>query len=158
MHTFAIEQDRVSSTRIRQALGAGDLMLAQTLLGHPYRMSGRVAHGDKRGRTLGFPTANIHLHRCKVPMSGVYAVQLFGLDGEPYQGVANVGVRPTVKGGHKALLEVHLFDFNADIYGHYVQVHFLRNIRDEKKFDGLTELATQIAQDCDVAKKYFEQN
>ena len=158
MHTFAIEQDRVSSTRIRQALGAGDLMLAQTLLGHPYRMSGRVAHGDKRGRTLGFPTANIHLHRCKVPMSGVYAVQLFGLDGEPYQGVANVGVRPTVKGGHKALLEVHLFDFNADIYGHYVQVHFLHKIRDEKKFDGLTALATQIALDCVVAKKYFEQN
>ena len=158
MHTFAIKQDRVSSTRIRQALEAGDLMLAQTLLGHPYRISGRVAHGHKRGRTLGFPTANIHLHRCKVPMSGVYAVQLFGVDGEPYQGVANVGVRQTVKGGEKALLEVHLFDFNDEIYGHYVQVHFLHKIRDEKRFDGLTELATQIALDCDATKSYFEQN
>jgi riboflavin kinase/FMN adenylyltransferase len=158
MHTFAIEHHRVSSTRIRQALEIGDLMLAQTLLGHPYKMSGRVAHGHKRGRKLGFPTANIHLHRCKVPLSGVYAVQLFGIDGEPYQGVANVGVRPTVEGGKKALLEVHLFDFNEDIYGHYVQVYFLHKIRDEKKFDGLAELAKQIGLDSDVAKSYFNHN
>jgi riboflavin kinase / FMN adenylyltransferase len=155
MHTFAVDLVRVSSTRIREALKAGDLMLAEKLLGRPYRMSGRVAHGDKRGRTMGFPTANIHLHRCKVPLSGVYAVQLFGIDGEPIAGVANVGVRPTVSGDNKALLEVHLFDFDRDIYGEHVQVHFLHKLRDEQKFSDLTALISQIEQDCSEAKKYF---
>jgi len=154
MHTFAIEQKRVSSTRIRKALAAGDLILAEKLLGRPFRMSGRVAHGDKRGRTMGFPTANIHLHRHKVPLSGVYAVQLFGIEGEPIQGVANVGVRPTV-GSEKALLEVHLFDFNQDIYGEHVQVHFLHKLRDEAKFEGLDALIKQIHLDCQEAKDYF---
>ena len=155
MHTFSVDQIRVSSTRIRQALQAGDLMLAEKLLGRPFRMSGRVAHGDKRGRTMGFPTANIHLHRCKVPLSGVYAVQLFGIEGEPIKGVANVGVRPTVTGDNKALLEVHLFDFDRDIYGEHVQVHFWHKLRDEQKFSDLTELVSQIQQDCQQAKKYF---
>lgn len=155
MHTFAVDQIRVSSTRIRQALKAGDLTLAEKLLGRPYRMSGRVAHGDKRGRTMGFPTANIHLHRCKVPLSGVYAVQLFGIDGEPVKGVANVGIRPTV-GGDKALLEVHLFDFDQDIYGEHVQVHFLHKLRDEQKFPDLTMLVKQIKQDCQQANDYFK--
>jgi len=154
MHTFSVDNIRVSSTRIRQALKAGDIMQAEKLLGRPYRMSGRVAHGDKRGRTMGFPTANIHLHRCKVPLSGVYAVQLFGVEGEPIQGVANVGVRPTV-GADKALLEVHLFDFDREIYGEHVQVHFLHKLRDEQKFDGLDELMMQIKQDCVQAKDYF---
>ncbi|PCH63266.1 MAG: bifunctional riboflavin kinase/FMN adenylyltransferase [Gammaproteobacteria bacterium] len=155
MHTFAVDQIRVSSTRIRQALKIGDLMLAEKLLGRPYRMSGRVAHGDKRGRTMGFPTANIHLHRCKVPLSGVYAVQLFGIEGEPINGVANVGVRPTVSGDDKALLEVHLFDFERDIYGEHVQVHFLHKLREEQKFSDLDELVSQIKQDCQQAKQYF---
>ncbi|MBE0439077.1 MAG: bifunctional riboflavin kinase/FAD synthetase [Gammaproteobacteria bacterium] len=154
MHTFAIEQKRVSSTRIRKALAAGDLIMAEKLLGRPFRMSGRVAHGDKRGRTLGFPTANIHLHRHKVPLNGVYAVQLFGIEGEPIQGVANIGLRPTV-GAEKALLEVHLFDFNRDIYGEHVQVHFLHKLRDEQKFDGLDSLIKQIQSDCQQAKHYF---
>jgi riboflavin kinase/FMN adenylyltransferase len=154
MHTFSIESSRVSSTRIRQALKAGDLMQAEKLLGRPYRMSGRVAHGDKRGRTMGFPTANIHLHRRKVPLSGVYAVQLFGIEGEPVQGVANVGVRPTV-GTDKALLEVHLFDFNREIYGEHVQVHFLYKLRNEQKFANLDVLMAQIQQDCEQAKDYF---
>lgn len=158
MHTFAVEQSRVSSTRIRKALDVGDLMLAQTLLGHPYKMSGRVAHGHKRGRTLGFPTANIHLHRAKVPLSGVYAVQLFGVEGEPLQGVANVGVRPTVSGHNKALLEVHLFDFERDIYGAYVQVSFLYKLREEQKFDNFDALKTQINLDCAEAIAYFNQN
>jgi riboflavin kinase/FMN adenylyltransferase len=156
MHTFAIEHQRVSSTRIRQALAEGDLQLAEQLLGRPFRLSGRVAHGDKRGRTMGFPTANIHLHRCKVPLSGVYAVQLFGIEGEPIQGVANVGVRPTV-GADKALLEVHLFDFNREIYGEHVQIHFLHKLRDEKKFDGLPSLIEQIQLDTQQAKRYFSQ-
>lgn len=154
MHTFAIDQMRVSSTRIREALREGDLILAEKLLGRPYRMSGRVAHGDKRGRTMGFPTANIHLHRRKVPLSGVYAVQLFGVDGEPIQGVANVGVRPTIR-AKKALLEVHLFNFNRDIYGEHVQVHFLHKLRDEQKFADLNELMKQIEQDCEQARLYF---
>ena len=155
MHTFAVDHIRVSSTRIREALKVGDLMLAEKLLGRPYRMSGRVAHGDKRGRTMGFPTANIHLHRCKVPLSGVYAVQLFGIDGEPIKGVANVGVRPTIAGDKKALLEVHLFDFDRDIYGEHVQVHFLHKLRNEQKFSDLTMLISQIKQDCSEAQKYF---
>ena len=155
MHTFAIAETRVSSTRIRQALTAGDLMLAQTLIGHPYKMSGRVAHGDKRGRTLGYPTANIHLHRGKVPLTGVYAIQLYGLEDEPIEGIANVGVRPTIGEGN-TLLEVHLFDFNKNIYGENVQVYFLHKVRDEKKFDGLPALVAQIERDCQSAKRYFD--
>jgi len=156
MHTFSIENRRVSSTQIRQALESGDLIQAEKLLGRPYRMSGRVAHGDKRGRTMGFPTANIHLHRRKVPLSGVYAVRLFGIEGEPIEGVANVGIRPTVGSDH-ALLEVHLFDFKRDIYGEHVQVHFLRKIRDEQKFESLDALITQIDLDCLQARLYFAQ-
>lgn len=154
MHTFAIEHDRVSSTRIRDALREGDLEMAEKLLGRPYRMSGRVAHGDKRGRQMGFPTANIHLHRCKIPLTGVFAVQLFGLDEEPVNGVANIGIRPTV-GGDKALLEVHLFDFTRTIYGEHVQVHFLHKIRDEQRFDGLDALIAQIKIDCGQAREFF---
>jgi riboflavin kinase/FMN adenylyltransferase len=157
MHTFAIDQQRVSSTRIRDALKVGQLDEAEKLLGRPYRMSGRVAHGDKRGRQLGFPTANIHLHRQKVPLSGVYAVQLFGIKEEPVNGVANVGVRPTIGGDKKALLEVHLFDFNRTIYGEHVQVHFMHKIRDEQKFDGLEALMAQIQIDSEQAKAYFNQ-
>ncbi len=156
MHTFSIDHIRVSSTRIREALHAGNLVLAEKLLGRPYRMSGRVAHGDKRGRTMGFPTANISVHRRKVPIHGVYAVQMFGIDGEPISGVANVGVRPTVTGNHKALLEVHLFDFDRDIYGAHVQVHFLKKIRDERRFAHMEDLILQIQQDCHDARNYFE--
>jgi riboflavin kinase/FMN adenylyltransferase len=156
MHTFAIDHDRVSSTRIRDALSEGDLEMAERLLGRPSRMSGRVAHGDKRGRKMGFPTANIHLHRCKIPLIGVFAVQLFGLDEEPVNGVANIGIRPTI-GDDKALLEVHLFDFNRDIYGEHVQVHFLHKIRDEQRFDGLEALMAQIELDCAEARDYFDE-
>ncbi|HEC58500.1 hypothetical protein LCGC14_1766680 [marine sediment metagenome] len=154
MHTFSIENKRVSSTQIRRALEAGDLIQAEKLLGRPYRMSGRIAHGDKRGRTMGFPTANIHLHRRKVPLSGVYAVQLFGVEGEPIEGVANVGIRPTV-GSERALLEVHLFDFNREIYGQHVQVYFLKKLRDEQKFENLDGLIAQIDLDCQQARRYF---
>ena len=118
-------------------------------------MSGRVAHGDKRGRTLGYPTANIHLHRGKVPLTGVYAIRLYGLEDEPIEGVANVGVRPTIGQGN-TLLEVHLFDFNKDIYGENVQVFFLHKVRDEKKFDGLPALVAQIERDCQSARNYFD--
>ncbi|AUZ84105.1 bifunctional riboflavin kinase/FAD synthetase [Methylophaga nitratireducenticrescens] len=155
MHTFAIDDMRVSSTRIRKALQDGDLAMAEKLLGRPYRMSGRVAHGDKRGRKMGYPTANIHLHRAKVPLNGVYAVQLYGIDEEPVNGVANIGVRPTISGSDKAILEVHLFDFQRDIYGEHVQVYFLKKLRDEHKFASIEQLIEQIHIDSAQARNYF---
>jgi len=154
MHTFHIDGERVSSTRVREALARGDLNEAEKLLGRPYRMCGRVAHGDKRGRSIGFPTANIHLHRKATPVQGVYAVELFGLDVEPVEGVANVGTRPTVDGTH-TLLEVHLFDFDQDIYGHHVHVDFLHKLRDECRFDSFDALKQQIERDVENARRYF---
>jgi len=154
MHTFNIEGERVSSTRVRNALEQGDLVLAEQLLGRPYRMCGRVAHGDKRGRTIGFPTANIHLHRKTSPVQGVYAVEMFGVKGEPVAGVANVGNRPTVD-GTRSLLEVHLFDFNEEIYGKYVHVNFVHKIRNEMKFDSFELLKEQIKKDEKQAREWF---
>jgi riboflavin kinase/FMN adenylyltransferase len=156
MHTLRIDQLRVSSTLIRKALGAGDLQAAENMLGRPYSMSGRVAHGEKRGQQLGFPTANIYLHRNVAPLQGVFAVEVFGLEGEPVQGVANLGTRPTVD-GTRCLLEVHLFDFNQDIYGAYVRVNFLYKLREEKRFASFDELKQQIAYDAHAAKVFFEQ-
>lgn len=154
MHTFTIDGERVSSTRIREALGRGDLNAAEKLLGRPYRMCGRVAHGDKRGRSIGFPTANVFLHRKTAPIQGVFAVEVFGLDDEPVPGVANVGTRPTVDGTH-SLLEIHLFDFNRDIYGRYVHVDFLCKLRDEKRFASFGELKEQILLDAQKAREFF---
>jgi riboflavin kinase/FMN adenylyltransferase len=154
MHTFALDEKRVSSTRVREALGAGDLNSAEKLLGRTYRMSGRVAHGDKKGRTIGFPTANIHLHRISTPLRGVFAVELFGIEGEPLPGVANLGTRPTV-GGMKTLLEVHLFDFEGDIYGCHVHVDFLHKLRDEERFDSFGDLKAQILVDVEQAQTFF---
>jgi riboflavin kinase/FMN adenylyltransferase len=154
MHTLALDEKRVSSTRVREALGVGDLNAAEKLLGRIYRMSGRVAHGDKKGRTIGFPTANIHLHRINTPLRGVFAVELFGVEGEPLPGVANLGTRPTV-GGMKTLLEVHLFDFDGDIYGRHVHVDFLRKLRDEQRFDSFDDLKAQILVDAEQAQTFF---
>ncbi len=154
LHSLTIDGARVSSTRIRAALAAGDLATAEKLLGRPYRMCGRVAHGDKRGRTLGVPTANIHLHRHNTPLKGVYAVEVFGLPAEPLAGVANIGNRPTVA-GTRTLLEVHLLDFDQDIYGKYVQVNFLRKLRDEQRFGSLEELTHRIRQDIAEARAFF---
>ncbi|OOZ41348.1 riboflavin biosynthesis protein RibF [Solemya pervernicosa gill symbiont] len=154
MHTFNIDAERVSSTRIREALGVGDLVTAEKLLGRPYRMSGRVAHGDKLGRTIGFPTANIHLHRKATPVDGVFAVEVFGVEGEPVHGVANVGTRPTVN-GTRSLLEIHLFDFSSEIYGHYINVDFLQRIRPEQRFESFDALKQQIDRDVDSARTFF---
>ena len=155
MHTVAIDEERVSSTRIRAALAAGDLALAEKLLGRPYRMCGRVAHGDKLGRTLGFPTANIHLHRKVTPIKGIFAVEVFGLKTEPIAGAANIGTRPTV-GGTRTLLEVHLLGFSDDIYGAYVHVNFLRKFRDEKRFESLDELRHWIEKDVADVRAFFQ--
>jgi len=154
MHTFSLDSARVSSTRVREALGAGDLNAAEKLLGRPYRMSGRVAHGDKLGRTLGFPTANIHLHRQATPLRGVFAVELYGVHGEPLPGVANLGTRPTAC-GLRTLLEVHLFDFTGDIYGAHVHVEFLHKLRDERRFDSFDALKAQIRLDAQQAREFL---
>lgn len=154
MHTYRIGGERVSSTRVRDALAHGDLLTASLLLGRDYAMSGRVAHGDKRGRTIGFPTANVYLHRASSPVAGVFAVEVTGLAEAPVQGVANVGSRPTVD-GTRSLLEVHLFDFSADIYGRYVQVSFLKKLREERRFDSFDALRGQILRDAERARAFF---
>ncbi|RLA04246.1 MAG: bifunctional riboflavin kinase/FAD synthetase [Gammaproteobacteria bacterium] len=154
MPTFNVGNHRVSSTRIRVALNEGDFSSAEALLGRPYWMSGRVAHGDKRGRTIGFPTANIFMHRNAVPVNGVFAVEMCGIDDRPIAGVANVGTRPTVDGS-RALLEVHLFDFDRDIYGRHVQVSFLKKLRPERKFESFELLKRQIERDAEQARAFF---
>ena len=154
LHTFLVDGMRVSSTRVRDALACGDLDEADKLLGRAYRMSGRVAHGDKRGRSIGFPTANVHLHRRATPVQGVFAVEVFGLEREPIEGVANVGVRPTVD-GTRTLLEIHLFDFDEDIYGRHINVEFSRKLRAERQFENLETLRQQIAQDVEQARAFF---
>ena len=154
MHTFNIDGQRVSSTRLRQALQAGDLAMAERLLGRCYRMSGRVAHGDKLGRQLGYPTANLHLQRKATPLHGIFVVEVFGIAGEPLPGVASLGTRPTVD-GKKTLLEVYLFDFDRDIYGQHLQVSFLHKLRDEARFATLDALKQQIARDVADAQQYF---
>ena len=142
---------RVSSTRVRNALAAGQLEVAASLLGRSYSISGKVIRGAQLGRKLGFPTANVHMRHERPALTGVYAVKLDGLEG-----VANLGVRPTVAGVPKLLLEVHLFDFNGDLYGHHVHVEFFQKIRDEMKFDGLPALSAQIAKDVQVARQFFK--
>lgn len=154
MHSFCVDGERVSSTRVREALARGDMAAAEKLLGRSYRMSGRVARGDQLGRKLGFPTANIHLHRKATPVRGVFAVEMFGIEGEPVTGVANIGTRPTVS-GIRTLLEVHLFDFEEQIYGKYVEVIFHRKLRDEVRFASLDALKQQIGLDSAAARDYF---
>jgi riboflavin kinase/FMN adenylyltransferase len=153
--SYQLDGLRVSSTLIRDALGAGDLDEAERLLGRCYSVCGRVAHGDKRGRTIGYPTANIRMFRKNTPVVGVYAVTMTGIDGREFEGVANVGTRPTFDGGSKVILETHLFNFNKEIYGRYVEVHFKRKIRDEICFRSLEELKAQIVKDVADTKKIF---
>jgi riboflavin kinase / FMN adenylyltransferase len=141
---------RVSSTGVRNALANGNLELAERLLGRPYSISGKVIHGAQLGRKLGFPTANVHMRHERPALKGVYAVKLDG-----FEGVANLGVRPTVAGVPKLLLEVHLFDFDGDLYDQHVHVEFFHKIRDEMKFNGLAALSAQIAKDAQVARDFF---
>ena len=144
-------QQRVSSTRVRNALATGQLEVAKSLLGRAYSISGKVVRGAQLGRKLGFPTANVHMRHERPALTGVYAVKLDGIEG-----VANLGVRPTVSGVPKLLLEVHLFDFNGDLYDRHVHVEFFQKIRDEMKFDGLPGLSAQIAKDVQVARQFFK--
>jgi len=144
MNTFMDGEARVSSTRIREALAQGNLDLAERNLGRPYQICGRVAHGDARGRTIGFPTANIDLHRKVSPVHGVFAVMVHGLAEGSLPGVANIGNRPTVTGDSRYLLEVHLFDFSRVIYGEHVGVEFRKWLRDERRFESFDALRQQI--------------
>jgi riboflavin kinase/FMN adenylyltransferase len=152
--TFFIGDERVSSTRIRAALESADFSLAETLLGSPYSISGRVIIGRQLGRTIGAPTANLALRRLKAPMSGVYAVNI-DVEGVLYQGVANVGTRPTINDSSEAALEVHIFDFNRHIYRKKIKVIFRKKIRDEVKFDSIDTLQQQIQKDFLVGRQYF---
>ncbi|NCA70153.1 MAG: bifunctional riboflavin kinase/FAD synthetase [Sphingobacteriia bacterium] len=156
LHTITHGDERISSTRIREALSRGDLEQAQHLLGRPYRLTGRVAHGAKRGRGIGFPTANLALHRRISPVRGVYAVLVRGLGPLPLPGVANVGTRPTV-GGKDYRLEVHLFDFDRDIYGHHLEVELRLKLRDEQRFESFDALKRQIQVDARIARDYLSE-
>ncbi len=152
LNTVTHDSIRVSSTRIREALTAGDLVTAERLLGRPYRICGRVAHGEERGRRIGFPTANVDLHRRVSPLRGVFAVRVYGLGEQPRPGVANIGTRPTVEGDARYLLEVHLFDFSRPIYGQHVQVEFRRKLREERRFPSFDALRRQIEVDARAAR------
>lgn len=142
---------RVSSTAIRDALGQGDMKTATKLLGRPYRMSGKIVKGDRVGRTLGYPTANVDLRRRQSAVMGIFAVRVHGLDGGPHDAVASVGSRPTFA-GTKPILEVHLFDFDADIYGEYIHVDFIAWLREQEKFDMVEDLVAQMDVDADNAR------
>ena len=153
METFSRDEERVSSTLIREYLAAGKLDHAHRLLGRPYSVRGRVVHGQKLGRTIGFPTANVLLQRKVTPINGVYAVEVLGLGEGAVPGVANVGKRPTV-GGTRVQLEVHLFDFDQSIYGRQVEVRFNKHLREERKFESFDALKQQILLDAQAAREY----
>ena len=152
--TFDLAGERVSSTRIRAALVDADFAQASDLLGQPFKLSGKVLKGKQLGRTIGSPTANIALKRVKSPLHGVYAVRVSGGGLSDAAGVANVGVRPTVNDGMFANLEVHLFDFEGDLYGKRLNVEFMTKLRDEKKFDSLDALKAAIAADQQAARQW----
>ena len=163
MPTFGVEQDRVSSTRIRAALAnkrkdglsiAPDLAEAKALLGSEFSFNGRVIHGQKLGRTIGFRTLNLNPKRIQMPVQGVFAVSVEGIADEPWPGVANLGLRPTVD-GIRPSIEVHLFNWDKDLYGQHVQVTLQKFIRPEMKFNGIEALKQQIALDAEKAKQYF---
>lgn len=159
MQTVVWQGERVSSSYVREVLAAGELTHAANLLGRPYAISGRVMHGDKIGRQIGFPTANISLKRKSAPLAGVFAVELTGLDGDHarrWPGAASLGTRPTIAAGLRPVLEVHLLDFDRDIYGTHVTVNFLHKLRDEARFDSLEELTTHIARDVAGVRTYFQ--
>ncbi len=145
---------RVSSTMVRQALANDDLSLAESLLGRPFSIFGKVSHGAKLGRTIGFPTANIPLRRCVAPISGVYVVEVFGITPQSIKGVANIGKRPTV-GGVDTQLEVNLFDFEGDLYGKQLEIVLKEKLRGEEKFASFDALRQQIEKDVIAAKNYF---
>ena len=150
----SFENQRVSSSAVRRCLASGNFSMAEKLLGRAFAISGKVSHGDKKGRAIGFPTINIGIRRRLSPVLGVFNV-LVEINKETYHGVCNVGKRPTV-GGEKTLLEVYIFDFNREIYGERVAIVFKQKSREEMKFDSLEELKQQIAKDVEIGKQFFK--
>ncbi len=155
MHSVLHDGVRVSSTAVRAALAEGDLQRARRYLGRDYSISGRVEHGEDLGKKIGFPTANIQLKHNRPPLIGIFVVRVQGDGLRPTQGVASLGVRPTVHTNGKAVLEAHLFDFSGDLYNKHLRVDFLHKLRDEEKYPDLPTLARQIALDVEQAKQYF---
>lgn len=146
---------RISSTAIRQALQEGQLDKAQSLLGRPYSISGKVVHGDKLGRVLGYPTANVHFKHRIPPLMGIFCVEVHGLD-KVYQGAASLGVRPTVQKNAPPALEVFIFDFHAQIYQQHIRVDFLKKLRDEIKYPDVITMTQQIARDVENTQTFFQ--
>jgi riboflavin kinase/FMN adenylyltransferase len=155
MQTVSLDGTRVSSTAVRERLANGDLRGAAQLLGRPYSISGRVVGGEKLGKLLGFPTANVQMKHNRPPLAGIFVVEVSGLDERPLEGVASLGVRPTIAEGGAPVLEVHLLDFERDIYGRHLQVRFLHKLRDEQKFADLETLKRHIARDVEDARQFF---
>jgi riboflavin kinase/FMN adenylyltransferase len=155
--TLMQDGQRVSSTRIRECIENGDFEKAAALLGRPYSLSGRVAHGQKLGRQLGYPTINIKMGDKTLIVKGIFAVHVKGIDNRVLEGVASIGTRPTVA-GVDTILEVYILDFDQDVYGYSVEVEFLLKIRDEKKFDSLEELTVNIGRDTEQAIAYFKRD
>jgi riboflavin kinase/FMN adenylyltransferase len=157
VQSIEVDGTRVSSTAIRESLWDGELQQATALLGRPYRMSGKIVLGDKVGRTLGFPTANVDLRRRQSAVMGIFAVRVQGLAGGPHDAVASVGTRPTFGGG-TPILEVHIFDFDEDIYGKYISVDFIARLRSEIRYDEVDELVAQMHRDADNARSILAVN
>ena len=155
MPAVMLDGARVSSTRVRDALAAADFGAAARLLGRRYAMCGRVVHGAKRGRAMGFPTANVRLGRPRPALSGIFAVRCFGVATRGLEGVASLGINPAVRRGGPATLEAFLFDFSGDLYGRRISLEFVKKLRDEAHFASLDELAAQIRRDCDAARGVF---
>lgn len=157
MPEIAVDGRRASSTAVREALGSGDLALAEQLLGRPYRISGRVVHGAKLGRQIGFPTANIQVKHNRPPLTGIFVTEVHGAADRPLLGAASLGKRPTVDDSGRIALEVYLPDFSGDLYGRHLQVDFLHKLRDEAKYDGLEPLIAQIKLDVENARAFYRE-
>jgi riboflavin kinase/FMN adenylyltransferase len=155
MESVILDGERVSSTAVRTALAAGDLIRAARLLGRSYSISGRVVRGDGLGRKLGFATANVQMKHNRPPLTGIFAVEMRGIDDVVLRGAASLGVRPTVKQQGRPVLEVHLLDFDGELYGRHVRVDFRHKFRDEEKYADLATLTRQIALDVENAKTFF---
>lgn len=155
MPTHAFDSHRVSSTRVRSELAKPDLLAVEALIGRSFSFNGRVIHGQKLGRTIGFPTLNLNPKRIQMPVQGVFAVEVLGVADKPWPAVANLGLRPTVDGVRPSI-EVHLFDWSEDLYGRHIDVILRKFIRPEMKFNGLEQLKNQIAEDAKKAREFFK--
>ena len=158
MHSVLCDGLRVSSTAVRATLTSGHMRAATRFLGRPYRISGRVVHGEKLGRKIGFPTANVQMKHNRPPLTGIFVVRVTGENIPPQLGAASLGVRPTVHANGRAVLEIHLLDFAQEIYGEHIRVEFLHKLRDEEKYPDLKSLTQQIALDVENTRKWFKEN